>query len=280
MVPTEDAGAVPESGGLLAPGRPVVLVVSYIGTAFAGFQRQPAARTVQGALEEALGDLAGMPVPVRGAGRTDAGVHALGQVVDCRLPERLRVPAGRLPAALGRRLSADLGVIAAAEVGPDFHARYAARSKRYRYLLWRERAPSPFWRPFSWHYAGPLDLESMRAAAAHIVGRHDFRCFAGAARPVEDAVRTVLDCTVAAQGPWVAVDVEADGFLYRMVRAIAGTLVEVGRGALGPQEFAGILAARRRAAAGPSLPPHGLCLLGVRYGPEHPVPAPPSGWPP
>lgn len=261
--------------------RAVALVLAYRGTDFAGFQRQPRARTVQAVVEEALADLAGGPVAVRGAGRTDAGVHAIGQVADCRLPASLRVPTARLPLALGARLPADVAVTSAHAVPPDFHARHSAQTKRYRYLIWRRAVPSPFWRTCSWPYAGPLDVAAMAEAGRALVGRRDFAALAGSARPVRSAVRTVSDCVVRAEGPWLAIDVEADGFLYRMVRTIAGTLLEVGRGAMRVGDLPAVLASGRRSAAGPSLPPSGLCLLSVRYGPECGLPDPERPvWPP
>jgi tRNA pseudouridine38-40 synthase len=264
-----------------ASGRHVALIVSYAGGGFAGFQRQPRSRTVQACLEQALGRLAGQPVVLRAAGRTDAGVHAAGQVVDFWLPERLRIPTERLPLALAGGLPADIGVALAVEVPPGFHARYSAVAKRYRYLLWRAPAVSPFWRPYALHHPHPLDVERMRQAAAALPGRRDLGCFAGAARPTPDRVRTVYGCLVWEQGPWLGIEVEADGFLYRTVRAIAGTLLEVGRGAMTVETFRQVLASGRREEAGPSLPPHGLCLLWVRYPPGLGLPEPGDPrWPP
>ena len=261
--------------------RRVALLVSYAGGAFAGFQRQPAADTVQSRLEQALGALLGGPVTVRGAGRTDAGVHAAGQVVDCLLPPGCPLPPQRLPQALAGRLPPDIAVAAAFAVPADFHARKSAVSKRYRYLLWREATASPFWRPYAWHYSGHLDTAAMGAAAAVLLGRHDFRAFAGAARPVADARRTLLGAAVYGEGPWLAIEIEADGFLYRMVRAIAGTLLEVGRGAMSVADVRGLLRDGLRSAAGPSLPAHGLCLLWVRYPAAAGLPAPGGPpWPP
>ena len=261
------------SGGLPVD-RHLALIVSYVGTHFCGFQRQPRVRTVQACLEEALGELAGHAVAVRGAGRTDAGVHALGQVVDLDWRAGPGIPAEKFPLALARRLPEDLAVTAGCEVPEGFHARFAAVSKRYRYLFWRDPAESPFWRPYAWHHTGALDVGAMRAAAAMLVGRRDFRCFAGAGRPVEDTTRTMLDCTVWERGPLLGIEVEADGFLYRMVRAIAGTLLEVGRGALAA-DLERLLATRDRGAAGPSLPARGLCLLRVRYADGIGIPHPP-----
>ncbi len=260
--------------------RHVALIVSYHGGAYSGFQHQPGRDTIQGRLERALSDLAGEPVAIRAAGRTDAGVHAAGQVVDAWLPPSVRAGVTRLPLALAARLPADIAVAGAWGVGPTFHARFSAAGKRYRYLIWRPGTASPFWRPFAWHYKGPLDVAAMAAAARLLEGRRDLTAFAGAARAVKDATRTVRSCRVYASGPWVALDVEADGFLYRMVRSMAGTLWRVGTGALTACEMDRLVAQRRRDQAGPSLPPHGLCLLRVRYPPEHGLPLPgDAAWP-
>ena len=255
-------------------GRRVAFIVSYDGAGFSGFQRQPGRRTVQSALEDALGDLCGERIVLRGAGRTDAGVHAAGQVVDAGLPAGLAIPTRRLPAALARRLPPGLAAVSAHDVPWGFDARRQALAKRYRFLIWRPAVPSPFWRGYAWHWSGGLDVPSMRAAAAAFVGRRDFSAVAGSARPVPDATRTIAACTVEASGPWLAVEVEADGFLYRMVRTIAGTLVEVGRGRFSVGEVSDILRAGRRGGAGPALPAHGLCLLWVRYRPQIALPDP------
>jgi tRNA pseudouridine38-40 synthase len=250
------------------------MIVSYRGCAYSGFQKQPGADTIQTRLEAAVQAVVGRPVAVRGAGRTDAGVHAAGQVVDAWLPREAAVAVQRLPLALTRQLPADIAVAAAWEVSPSFHPRLAASSKRYRYLLWRPPTRSPFWSSYAWHYHGPLDVDAMAAGAHQLVGTHDLTAFAGSARPVRDATRTIRCCRVWADGPWLGIEVEADGFLYRTVRSIAGTLWRVGRGDLAPGDVGRVLRARDRAAAGPSLPARGLCLLYVRYPPGLGVPPP------
>jgi tRNA pseudouridine(38-40) synthase len=168
----------------------------------------------------------------------------------------------------------------AVDAPPGFHPRFAAIAKRYRYLIWRDPVPVPLWPSFSWHYSGPLDVKAMQQAAAAMVGRRDFSTVAGANRTTRDAVRTILACEVEESGPWLAVAVEADGFLYRMVRSVVGTLWEVGRGAMDPLRIPEILSLRKRGAAGPSLPPEGLCLLWVRYPVECSIPLLPPPVPP
>ena len=260
----------------------MALIVAYDGGPWKGFARQPGQATVQAELERALEELLGAPVRVRGAGRTDAGVHAAGQVVDLALPARCSIPLERMPLALGAHLPPSIVCWSAHRVPAAFHARKSALSKRYRYRIWRGRVPSPFVSAFCHTYAGPLDVPAMRAAAAALVGRYDVSSFAGAARRVSDPVRSVLDCAVQERGLLLSLEVEADGFLYRMVRAIAGTLLEVGRGALAPERVGEVRAARLRGRAGPSLPAEGLCLLWVRYAAHWGLPSPtdPGAWPP
>lgn len=254
--------------------RKLKLLVAYDGTDFHGFQRQPGRRTVQAVLEEALGRLAGHPVTVVGAGRTDAGVHAAGQVVHCTVAGS--IPTERIPQALQGLLPPDVVVYAAEEVDESFHARKSARAKVYRYSVLVAPFPWPFIRRYVLHEPRPLDVAAMRAGAAHLVGRHDFAAFQAAGRPVRDTVRTVhrleLDEQVMPWGRIVHITVEADGFLYHMARNIAGTLLEVGRGRRPPEWVAEVLASRRRERAGPTAPAHGLTLLEVRYD-EAPRPA-------
>jgi tRNA pseudouridine38-40 synthase len=263
-------------------GRRLALIVAYAGGRWHGFQRQPGVETVQGELERALAEVVGGPVRVRGAGRTDAGVHASGQVVDFTLPQEVGLPLERLPRALAAHLPPDIVTWSAHAVPSEFHARKSALGKRYRFLIWRASQPSPFLRAYALHRHGHLDVPAMRAAARALVGRHDFSALAGAGRPVDDATRTVVDCRVLEAGHLLAVEVEADGFLYRMVRAITGTLLEVGRGAMPAEAVPALLAGGRRGDAGPSLPPQGLCLLWVRYPPAAGLPAPDAraAWPP
>jgi tRNA pseudouridine38-40 synthase len=229
------------------------LTIAYDGTAYAGWQRQPGLPTLQGRLEAALSELDGEPVTVRGAGRTDAGVHAVGQVADCWL--RAGIPAPRLPMAANRHLPPDIRVVRADEVPADFHARFSALGKRYRYLVWTDRVASPFLARYTWHRPGLWPtLPSVHA----LVGRQDFRSFAGAGRPVSDAVRTITSCRIWRQGPLAGLEVEADGFLYKMVRAIVGTLAA-------GMDAEAVLAARDRRRAGPTAPAAGLSLIRVRY---------------
>jgi tRNA pseudouridine38-40 synthase len=221
--------------------RHIAMSVAYDGTSYAGFQRQPGQITIQQVLEEAVG------APVRGAGRTDAGVHALGQVVDFWYEGT--VPTNRLPRAL--QLPDDIVAVAAWDVPDEFHAQKSAVGKQYRYLIWRDEVVSPFVARYTWHYPGPLDVAAMRAFAANLEGRHDFTPYSVTGRPVASGIRTVTRCEVAEQGAFLVVRVAADGFLYKMVRRIVGRLWEVGRDAPDLHK---------------TVPACGLCLEHVRYG--------------
>jgi len=248
---------------------PLALVVAYDGREFAGWQVQPDRPTVQGILEEALARVHGVgPGGVRivGAGRTDAGVHALGQVASYR-PPTPRSPEV-LRAALAGLLPETVRVVAVREMPASFHACRSATGKVYRYRIVNRELALPFEAPWSWHVRAPLDLAAMRAAAARLVGRHDFASFQTAGSPTETTVRTLRRLTVRDRGGGlVEVEAEADGFLYRMVRNLVGLLVEVGLGRRRAEDAARILAARRRGAAGRTAPARGLCLVRVLYPP-------------
>ncbi len=247
--------------------RTVKLTLQYDGTAYAGFQRQPNGVTVQERLEEALRALTGDPAFKIGAasGRTDAGVHARGQVVHFRTESR--IPVERWPHALNQHLPDDIVAHAAELVPEDFHARYWAISKRYRYTIDAGPFPAVLSRRYAYHWPRErLDLARMREAAALIAGRHDFAAFRSSGGAAKTSVRTVTELTVTSEPPYIYVDIEADGFLYNMVRIITGTLVEAGAGKRSLDEVREALATGDRKYAGKTLPAHGLCLEAVRYG--------------
>lgn len=245
--------------------RKLKMTVAYDGTDFFGFQRQPHRRTVQGVLEEAISRINGKPIQVVGAGRTDAGVHALGQV--CHFETALPMPPDRWVSVLNRVLPRDVAVRSVEEVPPPFHARKDARWKRYRYLIDTSPVPDVFTRRFRFHFPLSLDVEAMRRAAADLEGTHDFTSFSSARSPVENRVRTIHLCRVEKEGPVVSMEVVGNGFLYNMVRIIAGTLLEVGRGKRSPESIPDVIRANNRAAAGKTLPPEGLMMVEVGYTP-------------
>lgn len=245
--------------------RNVRLLLSYDGTDFHGWQFQPGLRTVQGVLEEALRRVMRHPVRLMASGRTDAGVHAVGQVANVFTSSR--IPSDKLCYAVGHRLPHDLSVVMAGDVSREFHATHSATSKLYRYRIHNttERPVSQMTQRHTYHHWEPLDLEAMRVAASHFVGTKDFTAVASSRCDRETMVRSVFRCDVERHYDEVRIGVEGSGFLYHQVRNMVGTLIEVGRGRWAPERVAEILASRDRSQAGPTAPAHGLCLQWVRY---------------
>ncbi len=241
------------------------LTLEYDGTAYRGWQRQADHRTVQAEVERALAAMTRHPVTVLGAGRTDAGVHALGQVASFRADTRL-TPEAFLK-GLNSLLPPDIAVRACDRVPQGFHARFDARSKVYRYHILNREDRGAVGRQYAWFIHRPLDAEAMRAAARALVGRHDFKAFESAGSPRAHTVRTITraECEVDAAERRLRFTVEADGFLRCMVRNIVGTLVAVGLGRTDPAEVEEILLSRDRRRAGATAPPQGLFLVSVEY---------------
>jgi tRNA pseudouridine38-40 synthase len=243
--------------------RTLKLTIAYDGTEFHGFQRQANAVTIQQVLEERLAKIFGHPVKVTGAGRTDAGVHAYGQVVSLKTTGS--IPTDRVAVA-ARSVLPDAIVVTAAEEAPaGFNARYAAKSKIYLYRLHSGDAPDPFLRNYAWHMAETPDAAAMDAAARLVVGRHDFSAFRAAGGAPVNPVRTILDASCRRDGRLTEFSFWGTGFLYHMVRNLVGTLVDVGFGRLSADDFAAILASRDRKKAGITAPPQGLYLKEVLY---------------
>ncbi|TMA91157.1 MAG: tRNA pseudouridine(38-40) synthase TruA [Deltaproteobacteria bacterium] len=241
------------------------LTVEYEGTAYRGWQLQPDGPTVQAVLEQALSTALRERVRVRGAGRTDAGVHACGQIAAVRVRE---VPADleRLQKSLNALTPDDVAVRDITVVDDAFDPRRHARSRVYEYRIWNVAAPSPFWRRHAWHVPSQLDLAAMDEAARVLEGEHDFASFRAAdAEPVRSTVRRVLESSLRVDGRLLVYRVEATAFLKHMVRNVVGTLVEVGRGERVAGTFRELLAVRDRTRAGATAPAHGLVLVNVRY---------------
>ena len=245
------------------------LRVAYDGTGYAGFQRQPRQPTVQAAIEDALWRFTAERITIRYAGRTDAGVHAEGQVIAFETSREL--DASAVLAGLNTYLPPSIVAWEATAVAPGYHPRRSALSRCYRYQVWQGAWPSPFLRRYSWHVRDPLDLAAMERAAAPLLGEHDFAAFAqrsGAA--VKSTVRRVDRIELRRAGPLLLVEVEANAFLPHMVRTIVGTLVWVGRGRLAVSAVEQLLTSRDRREAGPSAPGHGLFLAFVRLADDLP----------
>ncbi|MCX7642460.1 MAG: tRNA pseudouridine(38-40) synthase TruA [Armatimonadetes bacterium] len=244
--------------------RHIKLVIGYDGTDFHGFQRQKGLRTVQEELERTLTTLLGHFVSVKAAGRTDAGVHAEGQVIS--FWTSCPIPVERLPLALNSFLPADIVAKRATEVSPNFHPRFDATGRVYRYLIDNRPVPSALLRRYAWHIPEPLNVEAMRRAAEFLIGVHDFASFHASGSDLGSTVREMRRVVVTKSRGIIAITMEANAFLYHMARIIVGTLVEIGLGQRSPEEMRAILEARDRSVAGKTAPPHGLCLVRVKYG--------------
>ncbi|MCD7761138.1 MAG: tRNA pseudouridine(38-40) synthase TruA [Clostridiales bacterium] len=240
------------------------MVLAYDGSRYQGWQSQGNTQnTIQARVETALSRLTGEAVEVSASGRTDAGVHAAGQTVSFRLEREADCAA--LLEALNRYLPEDIGALSLDPAEPRFHARLSARGKVYVYRIWNSQAPDVFGRKYRYSLPQPLNLERMEAAARLLEGKHDFRSFCGLTRYKKSTVRTASHISVTQSGPVVELRFRGDGFLNRMVRILAGTLVEVGLGLREPDTMTAVLAARDRSAAAGALPPHGLMLETVFY---------------
>jgi len=238
-------------------------VVEYDGTDFSGWQRQDGRRTVQGVVEDAIHQMLGERVFVRAAGRTDAGVHADGQVVTFDLVQPM--PPHGLLRGLNTVLPPDVALIEVAEAAPDFDARFSARGKVYRYTVWSHFVRSPRRARTAWHVRQPLDLDAIRTTAALLVGEHDFRAFRASDCDRLTTRRIIRRLDVDRQGAVVTFDVEATAFLKNMVRILVGTLVDVGRGRVEPATVARMLETGDRTVGGMTAPACGLTLLRVLY---------------
>ena len=243
--------------------RRIRLLVEYDGTDFHGWQIQPNVRTVQGELQAAALKMTGKPVVLRGASRTDAGVHARGQVA--QFDTNSKIAAGQFARGLTARTGWDVAVLESTEASASFSARHDAKGKTYRYRLWNRFAPSPLERRTSWHVRKQLDLEAMKAGAAHLVGEHDFAAFRSAGCDAPTTTRNIRRLAIAEREGLIEITVEGTAFLQHMVRIIVGTLVGVGKGKLEADEIARIRDSLDRTRAGQTAPPQGLCLHTVHF---------------
>ena len=241
----------------------VKLIVAYDGTNYSGWQIQPNGVTIEQKLNEALSDLLGEDIKVTGASRTDAGVHSLGNV--CMFDTDTRMPAEKISYALNQRLPEDIVVQDSCEVDESFHPRFSKSRKTYEYRILNRKFRMPTRRLDTYFYYYPLDVARMQEAASYLIGEHDFKSFCAVNAQSKTSVRTIFDCTVTKMDDIITIRVTGNGFLYNMVRIIAGTLIKVGAGELAPADMQQILEACDRSAAGPTAPAHGLTMIGLEY---------------
>jgi tRNA pseudouridine38-40 synthase len=241
----------------------IKLIIEYDGTGYCGWQRQKNHNSVQQTVEEALQTLTGKKTVLHAAGRTDAGVHALGQAA--HFDTQAGIPPDKVAFALNALLPPDIRIRKSAKVKEGFHARFDAKKKRYRYVIQNSPHASAVLRNGSMHVPVPLDIKKMREAAAHLTGEHDFSAFTSAQLPLKNKVRTIYGIKIAKKGDIITIDVTGNGFLFNMVRIIAGTLIYVGQGKLSVEDIPPILASLDRRRAGVTAKPQGLFLAEVKY---------------
>ncbi len=243
--------------------RNIGITVSYDGTNFNGFQTQPYGRTVQDEIEKAILKLSGESIEIDASGRTDAGVHAVGQVFNFHTAST--IPTERWAIALNTRLPKDIVILEAFDVPLSFHSRKSAKRKTYRYTIDTGKFPDVFGRQYRFHHPAKLDVGAMREGLGYLVGEHDFTSFTSIHSTKPHHVRTIYEAELVREGVFVHMYITGNGFLYNMVRIIMGTLLWVGQGKLAPEAMGTILAGRSRALAGPTAMPHGLTLMSVQY---------------
>lgn len=260
--------------------RNIKLEIEYDGTGYCGWQVQnrpktkdqrpkTAKKSIQEAIEKTLQKILQEKIKLIASGRTDAGVHALAQVANFKT--ETKIPAWKLQRALNGNLTKDIAITKVEDVLPDFHSRFQAKSKTYRYTILNRNYPSALLKDKVYHFPYPLDVDLMRREARALLGKHDFKSFGASASSVKGTVRTIKKIAIkkstydSREPSLITIDIEADGFLYNMVRNIVGTLIEIGRGKLGKGSVKRVLALRGREFAGPLVPARGLCLLKVKY---------------
>lgn len=243
--------------------RNLKLIIAYEGTRYAGFQRQNELMTIQGTMEEAVLKLTGETINLTGAGRTDAGVHAQGQVVNFQTGTLLGIE--QVHKGLNHFLPDDIAVLKIEEVPESFHARYSAKSKTYCYRIHNSIIRPVFNRYYVLHYKYPLKIELMKEASQLLLGKRDFRSFQAAGSTVKNTIRTINKCVCSSCENEIKIEINADGFLYHMVRNIVGTLILIGNERMMVNEFIKILTAKDRSLAGPTVPALGLCLEKIDY---------------
>jgi len=243
--------------------RNIKLVIEYDGKDFNGWQKQPTKLNIQGEIERAIKDITGEEVELNASGRTDAGVHSLGQVANFKTNSS--IPVEKFPIALNTKLKRSIRILSAEEVDENFHSRYNCKKKTYRYVINNSENGTAIYRNLEYNFSQKLDVEKMRGAAKYFVGEHDFKGLKASGTSSKSSVRTIYKAEVYKENEKVIIELTGNGFLYNMVRIISGTLIEVGTGKIKPEEITDIIKSGERERAGKTLPPQGLYLVKVEY---------------
>ncbi len=243
--------------------RNIKLVIEYDGKSFNGWQKQPNKLNIQGEIEKAIGEITGEEIELIASGRTDAGVHSLGQVANFKTNSKIDIE--KFPYAINSKLKKSIVIKSAEEVPERFHSRYSVHSKTYRYTINNSKFGTALYRDMEYHFPIKLDENKMQEAAKYFEGEHDFKAFKASGTSSKSSVRIIYKAVVKRQDDRVIIEITGNGFLYNMVRIIAGTLVDVGIGKIEPEEIKNIIEEKDRKKAGKTLPARGLCLLEVQY---------------
>ena len=243
--------------------RNIKLVIEYDGKDFNGWQKQPNKLNIQGEIEKAIGEITGEEIELIASGRTDAGVHSLGQVANFKTNSKIDIE--KFPYAINSKLKKSIVIKSAEEVPERFHSRYSVHSKTYRYTINNSKFGTALYRDMEYHFPIKLDENKMQEAAKYFEGEHDFKAFKASGTSSKSSVRIIYKAVVKRQDDRVIIELTGNGFLYNMVRIIAGTLVDVGIGKIDPEEIKNIIEEKDRKKAGKTLPARGLCLLEVQY---------------
>lgn len=243
--------------------RNIKLIIEYDGKKFGGWQKQPSKLNIQGEIEQAIKEITGETVELNASGRTDAGVHSLGQTANFKTNSKIELE--KIPVAINSKLKQSIRIISAEEVDENFHARYSCKGKKYRYVINNSKYGSAIYRDLEYHIPMKLNAKKMAEAAKYFEGEHDFKGFKASGTSSKSSVRTIYKAEVKEDGDRIIIELEGNGFLYNMVRIISGTLVEVGLGKIKPEEIPNIIESKDRSKAGKTLPAQGLYLVEVYY---------------
>lgn len=243
--------------------RNIKLIIEYDGKGFNGWQKQPNKLNIQGEIEKAIGEITGEEIELIASGRTDSGVHSLGQTANFKTNSSIDIE--KFPIAINSKLKQSIVIKSAEEVEERFHSRYSVKSKKYRYTINNSKYGSAIYRDFEYHFPIKLNVEDMKKAAKEFEGEHDFKAFKASGTSSKSSVRTIYKAEVFEDNDRIYIELTGSGFLYNMVRIISGTLLDVGIGKIKPEEIANIIESKERARAGKTLPARGLCLVEVMY---------------